>query len=219
MLRAVLFDLDGTLVDSERQNADAVARALAGRGRQLSDEERLFVIGHGWREIYRHLCENGGIELSFEALMAETARERERLVAEEGLDVLPGAVETVRRFAARVPCAVVSGSSRDEVEMCLRALGVRELFPWFIAAEDTAHGKPAPDGYLAAVERLRVEPRSCLALEDSAAGVRAARAAGVRCVAVRAGNFARQPQDEADLVLDTLNDVDDVVLARLFGDD
>jgi HAD superfamily hydrolase (TIGR01509 family) len=217
MLRAVLFDLDGTLADTERQNADAVAAALARTGRVLSDEERLFVVGHGWHEIYQHLCANGGIELGYEELMQRAAVERIALVASQGLDILPGAVETVQRLAGRYLATVVSGSSRDEIEAVLQALRVAPCFPFFVGAEDTARGKPSPDGYLLGARKLDVDPRQCLVIEDSTAGITAGQAAGCRVVAVRAGNFAGQQQDHADAVVDTLFDVDDVLLARLFG--
>ena len=215
-LAAILFDLDGTLADTERQNAEAVARVLARAGRPLSDEERAFVIGHGWNEIYHHLVGNGGIRFGYEELMHAAGEERVRLVGEEGLDVLPGAVETVRRLTGRFRSAVVSGSSRAEVEAVLRALQVHDCFPWFLGAEDTARGKPFPDGYLLAASRLEVEPGACLVLEDSTAGIRAARAAGMKVIGVRAGNFAGQPQDEADRIVDTLHDVTDALMASLF---
>jgi HAD superfamily hydrolase (TIGR01509 family) len=216
MLRAVLFDLDGTLADTERQNAEAVARVLERAGRPLSDEEREFVIGHGWHEIYHHLVVHGGVTLGYEALMHAAAVERVRIVDTEGLVVLPGAVDTVRRLTPRYAAAVVSGSSRVEVEAVLRALGLYDCFPWFLGAEDTARGKPYPDGYLLAASRFDLKPEECLVLEDSTAGIRAARAAGMRVIAVRAGNFARQPQDGADLVVDTLVDVTDSLVASLF---
>jgi HAD superfamily hydrolase (TIGR01509 family) len=219
MLRAVLFDLDGTLADTERQNAEAVARALAARGRPMTAEERHYVIGHGWAEIYHHLVAHGGIDVGYEELIAQATHERERLIAADGLDVLPGAVEAVRRLSARHRAAVVSGSSRREIDVCLRALGVLERFAFYVGAEDTSRGKPYPDGYLLAAEKLAVPAHECLVLEDSTAGIRAARTAGMRCVAIRAGNFAGQPQDEADAVVDTLDAVDDALLARLFGRD
>src|SRR5262245_37447081 len=145
MLRAVFFDLDGTLADTERQNAEAIARVLGRQGRPLTDDERLFVVGHGWNEIYHHLVMRGGVTLGYEELMHLAALDRIGLVASEGLDVLPGAVEAVRRLGASHQTAVVSGSSRKEVEAVLQALGVLDCFPWFIGAEDTARGKPHPD--------------------------------------------------------------------------
>jgi HAD superfamily hydrolase (TIGR01509 family) len=216
---AVLLDLDGTLVNSEAQNAESVARVLAARGRPLSDEERIFVIGHGWSEIHHHLVSNGGVDLSLDELMHAAAHEREKIVAEEGLNVLPGAVSLVQRVTSRYATAVVSGSSRAEVEMTLRALGVLERFPWFLGAEDTARGKPFPDGYLLAARRLGVQPADCLVIEDSHAGIHAGRAAGMTVVAVRAGNFAGQPQDEAHHVIDTLEELSDSVLEKIFRGD
>ncbi|HEX9102730.1 MAG TPA: HAD family phosphatase, partial [Polyangia bacterium] len=117
---------------------------------------------------------------------------------------------------ARYASAVVSGSSRAEVEAVLRKLEVLGCFPWFLGAEDTARGKPFPDGYLLAAARLEIEPGHCLVLEDSTAGIRAARAAGMKVIGVRAGNFAAQPQDEADRVVETLLDVTDDLMASLF---
>ena len=216
MLRAVLFDLDGTLADTERQNAEAVARVLERLGRPLSEEEREFVIGHGWHEIYHHLVMNGGVTVGYEDLMHAAGVERVHIVETEGLDVLPGAVDTVRRFSERFASAVVSGSSRAEVEAVLRALDVLKCFPWFLGAEDTARRKPFPDGYLLAATRLGVAPAECLVIEDSTAGIIAARAAGMKVIGVRAGNFAKQRQDDADRVVDTLRDVTDALVASLF---
>jgi beta-phosphoglucomutase-like phosphatase (HAD superfamily) len=217
MLSAVIFDLDGTLADTERQNAESVARALARAGRTVTEKERAFVVGHGWREIYQHLCERAPLPFTLPELMARAAVERERLVEADGLDVLPGAVEAVRRVAARVPITVVSGSSRGEIAFCLRALAVDGLIPWYVGAEDVPRGKPFPDGYLYAAQRLGVAPARCIAIEDSTAGILAAKAAGMRCVAVRAGNFAQQDQSGADRAVDTLNEVNDRLLDEVAG--
>jgi beta-phosphoglucomutase-like phosphatase (HAD superfamily) len=116
---------------------------------------------------------------------------------------------------AKWKSAVVSGSSRAEVEMTLRALGVLDRFPFFLGAEDTARGKPHPDGYQLAAERLQVAPGECVVLEDSHAGISAGKAAGMGVIAVRAGNFAGQPQDEAHCVVDSLAAVDDTLLEKI----
>src|SRR5579871_6765089 len=123
-MRAFLFDLDGTLVDSERENADSVVEVLRARGRQVSDEERAFVVGHGWREIYDHLVAGGGVTLGYDELKERAAIVKERLCEARGLRILPGAVAFVRRAASFGPCAVVTGSSRREAEWTLRKLAL-----------------------------------------------------------------------------------------------
>ena len=215
MMNAALLDLDGTLVDTERENAESVARALARVGRPMSAEEREFVIGHGWREIYDLLEHNRPTGMTYDALKHAAALEKEKILREKGLVVLPGAKAALARLADRGGVAIVTGSSREESELVLELMGVRELVDALVTAEDVPHGKPAPDGFLLASERLGVLPPGCLAVEDSEAGIRAARDAGMRCVAVRAGNFAKQSQAEADVVIDTLDQLDDALIERL----
>lgn len=199
--RAFLFDLDGTLVDSERENAESIAVVLAERGRPLTAEERIFVVGHGWREIYNHLHANGGVDMSFPELMERSAIAKEKIVESAGIRTIPGAAEFVRAAARLAPIAVVSGSSRREVDFCIRMLGLDDVVPWFIGAEDVSRGKPSPEGYITAAGRLAIEPARCVVFEDSGAGIVSAKAAGMRCVAISAANFAAQSQDAADLVV------------------
>jgi sugar-phosphatase len=208
MLRAVLFDLDGTLADTEGQCAEALARVMAHAGRPLDEAERAFVIGHGWREIHEELLRRGPLPFALPELVARAGRERELLTDEEGLRVLPGAVELVRAVAATMPVAVVSGSSRGEIADCLRRLGVAQAVTTYVGAEDVTRGKPAPDGFLLGAERLGVLPSDVVAIEESSAGIAAARAAGMAVVAARAGNFAGQDQSAADLVVETLAEID-----------
>ena len=212
MLRAILFDLDGTLADTERQCAESVARALARLGRAVTQAERDYVIGHGWNEIYAELARTAPVPVDQVALVALAGTERERLVEEQGLTILPGAVELLRAAAGQMAVAVVSGSSRAEIAACLRSLDVHTLVPRFVGAEDVPRGKPAPDGYLLGAKHLGVAPHEVLVIEDSNAGVAAGIAAGMTVVASRAGNFAGQDQSAAHLVVQSLAEID---LARL----
>src|SRR5437763_14683829 len=118
MLRATLLDLDGTLVDTERENAESVARALFRVGRPMSDAEREFVIGHGWREIYALIEANRPSGLTFDQLKSKSEREKADLLRADGLKVLPGERETALQLAERSPLAVVSGSTQEVAEMC-----------------------------------------------------------------------------------------------------
>lgn len=205
---AMLFDLDGTLVDSERQTAEAMARVLAREyGIACSQEERDYIIGRSWVDIHRRLrADHPRIDWSMYQLIDAVAEERERVFAETGVTVMPGARAAIDRFA-HLPCAIVTGSSRAEARQCLAALGRLHAFRLILAAEDVPTSKPDPAGYLAAAAALEALPARCVVIEESASGIAAGVAAGARVVAVRAGNFNEQDQSAAHLVIDTLDEL------------
>ena len=215
MIKAILFDLDGTLVDTERESAEAMARALAGHGVECDQEDRDFIIGRSWVAIYDRLAARyTQLRWTRDELIAATAAMRERVFAELGVTVLPGAREAVARFAGW-PRALVTGSSRVEAAQALDALGLRGVFDPIIAAEDVERSKPHPDGYLAAARALGVEARECLVVEDSLAGIAAGLAAGCAVIAVRAGNFHGQDQSRAHQVIDTLDELTEALLGEV----
>jgi HAD superfamily hydrolase (TIGR01509 family) len=221
---AVLLDLDGTLVDSESVHAEAIARFMFGCGVELDERERAFVIGHAWQEIYAELrvAERLGVDLR--TLQAETERARRRM-REEGIHfrVLDGARELVATLVElEIPTAIVSGSCRAEIAEALELLGIGQHLRMYLGAEDYPRGKPAPDGYLAAAERLAVTPNRCLVFEDSEAGIASALAAGMRVVATSAanrpvGSSGHQDQRRAHLVLPDLQGIDHAFLCRIMA--
>ncbi len=206
--RAVLFDLDGTLVDSERVYGHALARALAeGQGLALTDEDTGFIIGRSWVAIDEHLRGRyPALRWTRDEIIAACAATAATLFREQGLPVLPGALAAVARFADRRR-GLVTGSARQEAAHVLGHLGLLDLFEVRLCAEDVARSKPAPDGYLAACAALGVAPAEALVIEDSASGIAAARAAGCAVIAVRAGNFSGQDQSAAHLIVDTLDQI------------
>jgi HAD superfamily hydrolase (TIGR01509 family) len=187
---AVLLDMDGTLVDSEAVYAEAIARYMASRGVVLDERERSFVIGHAWQDIYTELrvAERVGVDLVTMQRGAIAMRESMRAEGIE-LHVLDGARELVATIARLdLPMAVVSGSCRAELGEAIELLGIGRHLRLVLGSEDYPHGKPAPDGYLAAARLLAVAPADCLVFEDSQAGVASALAAGMRVVATAAAN-------------------------------
>jgi HAD superfamily hydrolase (TIGR01509 family) len=212
---AFLFDLDGTLVDSERENIESVALAVGRYGVALAEAERQFVIGHSWNEIYAMVARNHGLTVPMQQLIAEAVDEKRGLLATSGYRELPGAVRAVRRFARTSKLAVVTGASTAEARDALAGIGITDAIAVLVAAEDYASGKPAPEPYLQAIARLGVTAARSIAVEDATPGILAARAAGARVIAVRAGNFAGYDLSPADVVVDTLDDVTEDMCARL----
>jgi HAD superfamily hydrolase (TIGR01509 family) len=212
---AFLFDLDGTLVDSERENVESVVLAARRHGAELSAEERAFVIGHSWNEIYAMIAGNHPLGVSMRQLIDEAVDEKQALIAESGHRALPGAVATVRRLARRSKMAVVSGASRREVFDALAGIDLTAEFALVVAAEDYAQGKPSPEPYAQALARLAADPARSIAIEDATPGILSAHAAGVRVIGVRVGNFAGYDLSAADVVVETLEEVTDALCAGL----
>lgn len=182
-LEAVLFDMDGTLFDSERL-WDVSLADLAGKlGGTLSSEARRRVVGGNLRDTARIIQEDLGVEADVEK-SAAWLLERTRQLFALGVPWRPGAravVESVRE--QRIPTALVTSSHRVLVDEVLAQLDPG-MFDTVVCGDEVTHPKPHPEAYLTAAERLGVDPRNCVALEDSSRGIAAALAAGCLVVAV-----------------------------------
>jgi len=214
-IEAVIFDMDGVLVDTEHL-WDEVREELTGEwGGRYTPEAQQAMMGMSSREWSRYLHEVVGLRELPEVINGEVVR---RMLAryEADLPVVPGAVDAVRALAsAGYRLAVASSSNRELIDTVLRRLGLTELFEVTVSSEEVARGKPAPDVYLEAARRLRVEPGRCAAVEDSASGIRAAHLAGMRVIAYPNRHYP--PADEVLALADaTVTSVADVsrALAR-----
>ena len=217
-MRGILFDLDGTLVDSERETAEAIARAL-DRGLAISIEQydRDFIIGRSWVAIYDSLRGRyPHLTWPRDELIARTARARDEVFAELGVTVLPGARDALG-WTRALPRALVTGSSRVEATQVLPWIGPEAAFEVLVASEDVAESKPSPDGYRKAMAQLGLPPGACLVVEDSVSGIAAGRAAGAIVLAVRAGNFSGWDQSGAHRVIDTLEAFTPALVEELFA--
>jgi HAD superfamily hydrolase (TIGR01509 family) len=181
----VLFDLDGTLVDSEPNYYEAGRRLLARYGvPDFSWEDHTRFIGIGTRETLTVLRDEYAIQAPVDELLAgKNALYLE--LAGSSTTAFPEMRALVERlYADGVPMAVASGSSRAAISATLAVTGLAAYLPLYVSAEEVGRGKPAPDVFLEAARRLGVAPDTCVVLEDAVPGVRAAHAAGMRCVAV-----------------------------------
>ncbi|HEU4572606.1 MAG TPA: HAD family phosphatase [Candidatus Limnocylindrales bacterium] len=181
--RAVVFDMDGLLLDSERAWEAAERDVLARHGAELTEEERRATLGRsaneviGWYAAKIGWPPERGPELRAELVAAVRGRYAE-------IAPMPGARELVARLRGRTRLGLASNTDRSLVEHALTATGLASSFEAVVTADDVVHPKPAPDVYLLACERLGVDPAETVALEDSEAGVAAAKAAGLVCIAV-----------------------------------
>lgn len=219
VIRGFLFDLDGTLIDSERESGEAMARALAaGQGIVVEQYDRDFVIGRSWVAIYDSLkARYPQLTWDRTETIAQTAIAREAVLAEQGLTILPGAHDFLAATRS-YPRALVTGSSRVEVTQVLPHMGEHAKFDAIFAAEDVARSKPDPDGYNKALAALGLASRDCVVIEDSVAGIAAGRSAGCLVIAVRAGNFGGWDQSGAHHIIDTLEQLTPALVDTLAGD-
>jgi HAD superfamily hydrolase (TIGR01509 family) len=213
VIEAVVFDLDGVLVDSE-QLWDDVRRTLAReRGRPWSETATRDMMGMSSLEWPRYMHEQVGLPESPDEINREVV-ERMLVRYADGPPWLPGAVEAVRRLAARWPLGLASSSNRELIDAVLEAGGLTPFFAATVSSEEVPRGKPAPDVYLEAARRLGVAAERCAAVEDSHNGIRSAKAAGMRCVAVPNAHFP--PGDalaEADAVVASIADLTATIVA------
>ena len=184
---AMLFDFNGVIVDDEPVHREAYDEVLQRRDWSLSEEEYFSrYLGLDDRGFFHRFIGDRGKSVSepeVDALIAEKAAAYLRRLPEVRL--CPGASGALRSIGAAIPTAIVSGALRSEIEVILERFELRGSVRTVVAAEDVKRGKPAPDGYLLGLARLGIaDAGTCLAVEDSPAGVRAARAAGLNCWAV-----------------------------------
>jgi HAD superfamily hydrolase (TIGR01509 family) len=197
LIQAVVFDLDGVLVDSEHV-WDAARKELAAEaGRPWPEQASRDMMGMSSLEWSRYMRDVVGLPELPEEISAKVVRRLEQIYRRE-LPLIDGAVETVERLAERWPLGLASSSNRELIDLVLELAGLARYFLATVSSEEVPRGKPAPDVYLEAARRLGVAPALCAAIEDSENGIRSAKAAGMRVLAIP---NPRYPPAEEDLAL------------------
>jgi HAD superfamily hydrolase (TIGR01509 family) len=205
VIEAVVFDLDGVLLSTEELWDEVRALLARERGGRYGPEAQRAMMGMSSLEWSRYMHDEVGVPDSPKQISAEVVR---RLAARyrRELPLIPGAVEAVQRIAERWPLGLASSSNRLLIELALELAGIQQLFKAAVSSEEVPRGKPAPDVYLEAARRLGAAPERCAAVEDSHSGIRSAKAAGMRVLAIPNPSFppGEEALADADLVLDSL---------------
>jgi len=203
--RAVIFDMDGLLLDTETLWHGAEVELFRRHGGDFTWDDKMAVMGTSFDQTAHYFSERlGASPAEGRALVAEMVEiMRESLTRQ--VEGRPGAIELVERLRGRIPLALASNSGRLLVDTALATAKLTDVFDAVVSSDDVAHGKPAPDIYLLACERLGVSPAEALALEDSPTGIAAAKAAGLACIGVP--QFAETDVSAADRVIDSLEEL------------
>ena len=226
MLKAIIFDCDGVIADTEPLHFAAFQRVLAEEGFTLTQEEYLKTyLAFDDRGCFTTALSTASAPLAAEKLAELIARKSAYIapMMQTHLRAFPGVTDFIHRLAEGYPLAVASGALRHEVEMILDCAGVRDCFQEIVTAEDVARGKPDPESFLQAAARLntrnhsQIEPRGCLVVEDSKHGVRAGRLAGMKVLAVT-NSYPKAQLAEADLIVESLDGLQLADVELLFGD-
>jgi len=203
--RAVIFDMDGLLLDTETLWHGAEVELFRRHGGDFTWDDKMAVMGTSFDQTAHYFSERlGASPAEGRALVAEMVEIMREILTRQ-VEGRPGAIELVERLRGRIPLALASNSGRLLVDTALATAKLTDVFDAVISSDDVAHGKPAPDIYLLACERLGVSPAEALALEDSPTGIAAAKAAGLACIGVP--QFAETDVSAADRVIDSLEEL------------
>ncbi len=208
---AVIFDLDGVLVDAEVWWDEVRQTWAAEHGRAWSQADQAAVMGAnslGWAGIIRERLE---LDLPDQQIVEEIVAAMVERYRTRGAPRIAGAVDAVQRLAATgLPLAIASSSHQAVIDAALNSLGISNLFRVVVASDEVAHGKPAPDVYLLTARRLGVDPTGCLVVEDSLNGVLAGRAAGMTVALVPNASVppAAGAREAASMILSSLAELD-----------
>jgi beta-phosphoglucomutase family hydrolase len=219
-IKAIIYDVDGTMIDSEPLHVAAWDKALQSYGKCLADLSQEFQATMAGKKPIA-IAEGMVAELGLSATPVELLAKKTALfMASVTTDLhgMPGVVESIKRFRAQgLPLGIGTSLDRNYINLVLNKLEVKNYFDVVVTGDEIKNGKPHPDTFLTVVRKLGLAPQECLVLEDAKSGIQSAKAAGCYCIAIKNPNALPQDTSEANLTVDSLNEIDNEALQFITG--
>ncbi|NVN78233.1 HAD-IA family hydrolase [Enterococcus avium] len=217
MLEAIIFDMDGVLVDSEYTYFQSKSQILSEAGHEVEDSYHFQFMGTTSDYMWEKMKQEFSLPLSVAEYIQQMTALRQAMIKRDGIRVIPHVQEFVKGLSqAGLKLAVASSSSLAEIKVNLAEIGLSEYFSEVVCTEEVEHSKPAPDVYLAAAERIGIVPENCLGIEDTKNGTGAVRNAGMVCVGFANPAFPKQDLAFADRVVSSFSELDADSLTKIY---
>lgn len=211
-VKAIIFDMDGVLVNSEPFHVENEKRMFNKLGLDISDKEHAGYMGTATDVMWAKIIKDRNLPHDVDDLTSQTIQESLPFFRSlERIDPMPGLVELLEKFKSnKIPMAVASSSDAETIRIILEKSGLKNYFQHTVSSSETGKSKPEPDVFLHAAKLLGVQPRNCVVIEDSKNGIKAAKAAGMFCIAYSGADSTNQDRSEADAHINHFSELENL---------
>ncbi|MFT7035335.1 MAG: HAD superfamily hydrolase (TIGR01509 family) [Cyclobacteriaceae bacterium] len=209
MIKAVIFDMDGVIMDSESIHYKIEKAILKNNFNEPFEfEDHARFVGQTTQNLWRTICKERNLSQGFEILSLLDNADYMQELKSGDIQPVPGVIELIKRLhEIEIPMIVASSAIRENIEVVTDSFGITKYFQGYVSGQDVERTKPNPDIFLKAAEKLNIEPENCLVIEDAKHGVEAAKAANMFCIGYRNLNSGDQDLSKADMIVDKIDEI------------
>lgn len=207
-MKAVIFDMDGVIIDSEPIHFQVDMQTMRDLGCNISVEELGKYVGTTNEYMLTDIKKNYDINKSIEEIISYKVEMTKRKIIQSDLEPIEGIEELLSKLKNKnIPAAIASSSPRDFIDIVISKFKLQDYFKYIVSGEEVANGKPSPDVYIETAKKLGISPKDCTVIEDSKNGVLAAKAAGMKCIGFQNANSGNQDLSKADIIVKSIVEI------------